>query len=1478
MSKPLFDLLCGLYPRPADLRRFLEQGEQGVAIASHLPDEVGSARVADEGVKELVRRGLVQDALERAAAEFPRRLAEILATAEACGVTLAMPAAAATPPQVGVAVDSRRTPAAPAAPAAPLRWLHLSDLHVGCRGEAAWWQMLDEFWRSVDAHLEVAEAPDLILLTGDLTYQGTRAEFERLTKFLQRLFTHLPRAADGLPPLVVAVPGNHDLQRPAGRDALQYRILRDYDQGTDDPDVKLLRQTLWDERDASLVRPLFANYLAWSEEVIRPQSIRPGVNLHSSFFPGDLFLQLDLPGRFPLALVGLNSAWLQYQGGDFAGKLALPVEQFQAALPRSGDASPLDALRPAHRALLLMHHPRSWLSKPQIKLFDSAIYPGERFVACLHGHMHEPDAVNSAQAGGAARTYYQAPSLFGVERYGGASESRAIGYTWASLGDDGELRARPLRFTRKGDGAETFDRDPFFHWDPAAGDVLLRPGDGRRWSRPRASGGGPRGARPDGAPSQVHVEEPAALLAYRTWLLEQSRGVKLIGVGGGNMMLDLDAIYVPLRARAHVPGWEVEPADAPPGALGGFQARISPRGKPPGPPGGPGARTSPAHDPSAAVACEDFEVERLFQGYVPTAHALVLGDPGSGKTTALLKLEHLCAREDPTKLGLDAGTIPVPLRLRRFTAAREGQPLAAWLQDELDERSAGVVPAELGAALWKHGRLLLLADGLDEVADEALRARLCQRLEAQLRGTAVRAVVSCRHAGYRRAVQFGESFTELELRPLSAEQVDRLAEQWFAEAARVVLSVSQADAQERGRGLIEALHSPAYSSQRLQVMVSTPLLLTLLCVIVHQGRPMPRSRAEYYERCLEVLLLRWGQEQKRRDPPLAIDRALAVLRPLAYALQASGDRDTRMRAELGRLVNQRLRQLGLDRATGAGGTLVTGAAVVDWLQRDAGVLQEFAPEHLGFAHLGLQEYLAATHIVGEGEALLDELCKRLGDPWWHEVARLVAAQRLAYVPLMGRVLRTQLGQGELLAELLDEAPEAEPTPLLGRLAEGGTPREVATLLRLLRRFSGDEQVRAAATKLTADADAEVKALAAQVLEARAGEGTRAGAEVVLVFLGKQRPIAEAVEKQLRADGVSVFRDLHGHLPDALGLQGDLEAAEVAPCVVALCGQHGPPWAEAAARSELAYFADANKAIAWALVPGGGEAAWPAELGAARRFDLRERGGLDELRRWVATSQQRGSTILREQSFVEVTTGMRFLWVPGGVFEMGMKGVAEPVHRVRLSPYWLAETPVTNAQYAKFLADGVHEGEKIKEPAYWRERRFSHPEQPVVGVSWDEAMRFCKWLSQRPELRNAGITTTLPSEAQWEFAARGTDGRRYPWGNEEPDASRAVFGRQTQETTAPVGSCPQGKGPFGHLDLAGNVWQWCRDGYNVGTYEERQNKESRDPVAPWKDAVRILRGSPWGLDRVRAAAERLRGRSGNRLGLYGFRVVAEPASP
>lgn len=215
-----------------------------------------------------------------------------------------------------------------------------------------------------------------------------------------------------------------------------------------------------------------------------------------------------------------------------------------------------------------------------------------------------------------------------------------------------------------------------------------------------------------------------------------------------------------------------------------------------------------------------------------------------------------------------------------------------------------------------------------------------------------------------------------------------------------------------------------------------------------------------------------------------------------------------------------------------------------------------------------------------------------------------------------------------------------------------------------------------------------------------------------------------------------------------------------------------------------------------------------------------------------------------EPFEEARTGIRFLWIPGGRFRMGLaeltsnwlrnKLSAMPAHSVEMSPFWLAETPVTNQQYEHFM-NATGRGE----PKHWRDSRFNGPLQPVVGVTWMDAQAFCDWLAEQP-----GKRVVLPTEAQWEFAARGEDNRRYPWGDDVPDKTRAHYAYNHGAMTSPVGHFPAGMGPFGTLDQAGNVWEWCRDSWDEKAYKGR-GELTIDPLSMSRVAtMRAFRGGSW----------------------------------
>jgi len=235
------------------------------------------------------------------------------------------------------------------------------------------------------------------------------------------------------------------------------------------------------------------------------------------------------------------------------------------------------------------------------------------------------------------------------------------------------------------------------------------------------------------------------------------------------------------------------------------------------------------------------------------------------------------------------------------------------------------------------------------------------------------------------------------------------------------------------------------------------------------------------------------------------------------------------------------------------------------------------------------------------------------------------------------------------------------------------------------------------------------------------------------------------------------------------------------------------------------------------------------------------------------------------------TNIELIRIPAGPFLYGSADSDEmarsdekPQRTVDLPEYWIGRTPVTNDQFARFVRATGHKTaaerkgygrgwtgskwEDIKGASWLHPRgpesssagRGNHP---VVQVSWEDAKAFCDW---------AGLA--LPTEAQWEKAARGTDGRIWPWGNEPPTADRCNFNMNVGDTT-PVGQySPKGDSPYGCWDMAGNVWEWLGSWYKEGS-------------------TRALRGGSWFLnDQSTRAAYRLNNYPDDWYGLVGFRVV------
>lgn len=868
--------------------------------------------------------------------------------------------------------------------ARPIRWLHLSDLHLGCRGEDLWWQVQEVLERSVREMARRLGPPDLLLLSGDLTNTGDLKEFKRVDRLLDTLLGWLE--AD---PLIVAVPGNHDLQRPQGMAELPYRVLEKFAQGGEDADVRLVEETIWGQaKDASFIEPLFKGYEAWFRRRLLPD-LKKRAKLHRSHFPGDFCLEVEIDGAFPLCLVGLNSTWQQYKGGDFERKLALPLRQFHAALPQNQRASPLEVFQRHERSFLMMHHPPDWLSRSGRQILFESIYPPDRFDLCLHGHMHEGRTESTAIAGGKPRYFFQAPSLFGLEHYGTQKEDRLFGYAWGTLSAEGEVRLWPLKHIRRGSGEGAFVHDAAFPEEIAG--VLIRPVHFQAASPPPTSSADFRG--------------------YLEALIDRTSHISISGITGtgsvkGALRHPIEKLYTPLRSRGDLEGFR---------GLSGLPDLL------------------PRHP-------------RL----------LLEGQPGAGKTTFLRLVACLLARDvlgvecpdGPSwrkrHLGLDTGKplLPVLLRISDLVpllTREEARLLHADRRRLLDllaamcEGNEHPIPREAWSRRLEGGEAILLLDGLDEVADEGLRARIFEVFRDAAKHWKCPFVVTSRPIQTAALREMGFHLATVE--PFGQTEIRTFIDHWVAALYETDSPESLSGEGERYRAaLVEAI----CDLPRIRRLATNPVMLTCLCVVHWNEGHLPEGRSRVYRAVLRWLIaartaLRTQEGFKDRFAWNAFARlALAMVnaetgKRAVFDLEAGAVAvELAVRRQFPTLTTEERRQ-----------------EARRWLAFEclgSGVVEELSGKRLRFWHLTFQEFLAALQL-----AWLDDgdkprvswwplVRQHLGDAQWRETIELLPGCLLdeggdgRVDKLLERVLGLRGDAGDL-------ATEARVAGIAGRLLQ-----------------------------------------------------------------------------------------------------------------------------------------------------------------------------------------------------------------------------------------------------------------------------------------------------------------------------------------------------------------------------------------------------------------------------------------------------------
>ena len=495
--------------------------------------------------------------------------------------------------------------------------------------------------------------------------------------------------------------------------------------------------------------------------------------------------------------------------------------------------------------------------------------------------------------------------------------------------------------------------------------------------------------------------------------------------------IDIDDIYIPLRAMINLSGFADEKF------LGADHA-------------GKQLRTDRAElDISLPDAFKESE-KRRRKGIV------ILGDPGSGKTTHLKRILLCCLRRGPEAIGLPAEMLPVFLPLRDLEDLGSG--LGAFIQKELEKPQLDT-PKGFGKRLMGRGNLLFLLDGLDEVADLAQREKVSQWIGDALKANpSCRFVVSCRYAGYSSGVELSEHFLEMHVKPFTEEQAGEFIHKWFRIVETGLSKDSdQADlnAADKAGSLVDRLREPDFRARRVFELTRNPLLLTNLCLVHRHRGSLPRKRARLYEECIDVLLEHW-QESKGLKLGVDAQQGRQVLQPAALWLHQEEGRTRATAEELAPVIEPALKTVKWE-----GGS---AEAFLRRVRDESGLLTGWDQEHYGFMHLGFQEYLAAREIRTRSfkdPAVLKELASHFGESWWREVGLLLVALEdpSLFEPYMNEVVKLPAfaEHSNLIEEVLDDTAEISAKPFLdlARSKRGRTPaywkRQLAAL-RILERL------------------------------------------------------------------------------------------------------------------------------------------------------------------------------------------------------------------------------------------------------------------------------------------------------------------------------------------------------------------------------------------------------------------------------------------
>lgn len=1178
-----------------------------------------------------------------------------------------------------------------------ISWVHLSDFHLRAGAEYG----RDEVLTALIADLKIFSGRDepargaehvpidFIFVTGDVAHGGKPEEYVAAEGFLRSV-----REVTGVPEeRVFVVPGNHDVDRHKDVPAFLREAIKGPERFEEYWKSPAGRRALFENK--------LAAYRAFAERVNSTLRIPEEQ-------PGGFCRRVDRNDRV-VTIVGLSSCWLGQGGDEDHARLVTGKHQ----LYDLAGGVEFKELEGADLRLALMHHPLDWMQRFDGRDLSSLL--AERFDLVLRGHMHE---------GSVEWLVVPGRTLAGIAAgagYAGSRYRNAYNVVRVTFGAARHVRVWLRAYAPT---ARTFVKDVELYPDAEDGTWEWHlPGEFRKVLR------APRAAAPAAADPRRYLEK----------LIEDCEYLDIRGMGARVAeRIGLQNVYTRLRVLDET----LE------------KARAAERHRKLAQRGALMTRESVTRSEEDGI-WESYETseERATETYVREVlhkhpHLILVGDPGSGKTTFIryvaLNLARALLGHDPEaameRIGLRGEPLfPILVRLGPFGQFLQdhpepGFPDAApahfyrYLEYSHRGYDHGLPQGYLGRKVIRGGCMVLL-DGLDEVPGRDLRERIGQIVDNVVfegRRVGNSHVATARIRAYSGKPQLGAAFVRCDLVDFDDEQIGEFVDHWCRALYRASPDEEHTAAAEGANEYARTLLAAIRTHPNVAQLTTNPLMLTVLAVVHWNRKRLPEQRAELYEAAVGYLI-----ESRRPLSRFEPHVRLEALRRIALAMfmHAKGVRRTLGKVDAAVAIRPLLS--------------VTDREALAFLEDESihsGLLVSRIEGEIEFWHSTFQEYLAALELstrddywgrIRDGGRLFEER--------WGEVVLLLAGclRRLG-IDNASRFIRSIL-------DLHQEVPDlARAVELVGRI------------LRDIRPYGGDP-------------------------------ANETG------YDEKLRACLNAFEK----GPTSVPEPVRFEIGEALGHSGDPRVGDE----------------------------NENKIV----IPRG--AFWMG----AQSEDPTARG-----------------------------------------YDPGAFDDESPVHEVKISDFLMDRFPVTVSQYRHFVecrergylgrdfwsTEGWawRERNKRLSPGSW-EDQLRHPNRPLIQVTWYEADAYARYKGAR-----------LPTEAEWEYAARGKEGRKYPWGNDDPTDQHANFDDRLI-APSPVGIYPLGATPEGVRDLAGNVDEWCSDWY--GPYTDGP---ASDPVGPSTGALRLVRGGSRYSDarRIRAAYRYSR-RPGYMRSIIGFRCVWSPAA-